>query len=67
MIVFVWDEAKMNERLSELKMWLLPCSYPLAITEEAFFIVNCRDLLLKKGDSYSVYINFDSKSVSIKL
>ena len=27
----------MNERLSELKTWLLSCSYPLAIIDNAFF------------------------------
>ena len=27
-IVFVSDEEKMNGRLSELKTWLLSCSYP---------------------------------------
>ena len=27
----------MNERLSELKTWLLSCSYLLTITEKAFF------------------------------
>ena len=36
-IVFVSDEEKMNERLSELKTWLLSCSYPYAIIEKAFF------------------------------
>ena len=36
-ILFVSDEEKMNERLSELKMWLLSCSYPLTIIEKAFF------------------------------
>ena len=36
MFVFLSDKKKKNERLSELKTWLLSCSYPLAITEEAF-------------------------------
>ena len=36
-IVFISDEEKMNERLSELKTWLLSCSYPLTIIEKAFF------------------------------
>ena len=36
-IVFVSDEAKMNERVCELKTYLLSCSYPLAIIEKAFF------------------------------
>ena len=31
------DEEKMNERLSELKTWLLSCNYPLAIIDKAFF------------------------------
>ena len=36
-IIFVSDEANMNERLSELNTWLLSCSYPVAIIEKAFF------------------------------
>ena len=36
-IVFVSDEEMMNERLSELKKWLLSCSYPLTTIEKAFF------------------------------
>ena len=35
-IVFVSDEEKMNERLSELKTWLLSCSYPLTIIRKTF-------------------------------
>ena len=36
-IVFVSDKEKMNESVSELKTWLLSCSYPLTIIENAFF------------------------------
>ena len=28
--VFLSDEAKMNEKLSDLKTWLLSCSYPFS-------------------------------------
>ena len=34
----------MNEKLSELKTWLLSFSYPLVIIEKAFSTLNCRDL-----------------------
>ena len=47
-MVFVSDERKMNERLSELKTSLLTCSYPLTILEKAFLTVNSKDLRLKK-------------------
>ena len=36
-IVNLSGEEKMNEKLSELKTWLVSCSYPLAIIEKAFF------------------------------
>ena len=47
-IVFVSDEEKMNERLSELKTRLLSYNYPLAIIDKAFLTLDCRDLHLKK-------------------
>ena len=46
-IVFVSDEEKMNERLSELKTWLLSCSYPLTIIRKTFLMLNCKDMRLK--------------------
>ena len=56
-IVFVSDEAKTNEKLSELKMWLLLFSYLLAIIEIAFSTLNYRDLHLKRRNSCSVCIS----------
>ena len=44
----VSEEEKVNERLSDLKTWLLSCSYPLTIIEKVFLTLNCRDLRLKK-------------------
>ena len=35
-IVFVSGEEMMNQRLSELKKWLVSCSYPLTAIEKAF-------------------------------
>ena len=57
-IVFVSDEKKINERLSELKTWLLSCSYLLAIIEKASFNAKLQGPAPKKRrDSYSVCIN----------
>ena len=60
----------MNERLSELKKWLLSCSYPLAIIEKVFLTLNCRDVRLKKEEIVILFVlrhytNFNSKSISI--
>ena len=55
-IVFVFDEAKMNERLSEIKTWFLSCSYHLAI-EQSFFNAKLQGPAPKKEESYSVEIN----------
>ena len=58
MIAYVSDEEKMNERLSELKTWLLSCSCPLAIIKKALFNTKLPGPAPKKrGDSYSVCIN----------
>ena len=57
-IAFVSDEEKMNERLSELKTWLLSYSYHLTIIEKAFFNVKLQGPAPKKErDSYSVCFN----------
>ena len=57
-IVFVSDEKKINERLSELKTLLLSCSYLLAIIEKASFNAKLQGPAPKKRrDSYSVCIN----------
>ena len=60
----------MNDRLSELKTWLLSCSYLLTITEKAFFNAKLDRPLRKKGEIVipfvaTHYSNFDSKSLSI--
>ena len=47
-IVFVSDEEKVNERLSELKTWLPSSNYPLADIDKAVLTLDCRDLHLKK-------------------
>ena len=47
-IVFVSDEEKMNERLSELKAWLLSCNYRLTIIEKAFCNARLQGLAPKK-------------------
>ena len=69
-IVFVSDEKKMSEILSELKMWLLSCSYPLAIIEKAFFNAKLQGPAPNKEKIVipfvsTHYSNFDSKSISI--
>ena len=69
-IVFVSDEEKMNERLSELKTWLLSFSYSLAIIENAFFNAKLLGPAPKKEEILipfvsTHYSNFDSKSISI--
>ena len=60
----------MNERLSELKTWLLSCSYPLTIIEKAFFNAKLQGLAPKKEEIVIPFVsthygNFDSKSISI--
>ena len=60
----------MNESLSELKMWLLSCSYPLTIIEKAFFNTKLQRPAPKKEEIAIPFIsthysNFDSKSISI--
>ena len=60
----------MNERLSELKPWLLPCSYLLRIMETAFFNTKLQQPAPKKEDIVipfvsTHYSNFDLKSISI--
>ena len=67
---FVSDEEKMNERLSELKTWLLSCSYRLAIIEKVFFNAKLQGLAPKIEVIVipfvsTHYSNFDSKSISI--
>ena len=60
MILFVSDKEKMNERLSDLKAWLLLYSYPIAIVGKAKrtkLNAKLQGLLPKKRDSYSVCIN----------
>ena len=66
--VFVSDKAKMKERLSDLKTWLLSCSYPLTFIDKACLTLNCRDLHLKKKRYlFRLYqhSNFDLKSIFI--
>ena len=48
MIIFVSDKPKINERLSQLKTWLLLCGYPVAAIEKFFLMLHCRQLRLKK-------------------
>ena len=69
-MAFVSDERKLNERLSELKTWLLSCSYPLTIIEKAFFNGKLQGLAPKKEEIVIPYVSthysdFDSKSISI--
>ena len=69
-IVFVSDEEKMNERLSELKTWLLSCSYPLPIIDKAFFNAKLQGPAPKKEEIVIPFVsthyrNFDSKSIFI--
>ena len=69
-IVFVSDEEKMNERLSELKTYLRSCSYPLAIIEKAFYNAKLHVPAPKKEEILVPFVsthhsNFDSKSTSI--
>ena len=64
------DEEKINERLSELKTWLLSYSYPLTIIEKAFFNAKLQGPAPKKEELViplvsTHYSNFDSKSISI--
>ena len=46
-IVFASDEEMINERLSEVKTWLLSCSYPLTIIRKTLLTLNSKDLRLK--------------------
>ena len=60
----------MNERLSELKAWLLSYSYPLTIIEEGFLSVKLQGPAPKKEEilipfASTHYTNFDSKSTSV--
>ena len=69
-IVFVSDEEKINERLSELKTWLLLCSYPLTIIEKAFLNTKLQGPAPKKEEVVILFVsthysNFDSKSIPI--
>ena len=69
-IVFVSDEEKMNEKLSELKTWLLSRSYPLAIIGKAFSNARLQGPAPKKEEIVipfvsTHYSNFDWKSISI--
>ena len=69
-IVSVSDKKKINERLSELKTWLLSCSYPLAVMEKAFFNAKLQGPASTKEEITipfvsTHYSNFDSKSISV--
>ena len=60
----------MNERLSELRTWLLSCSYLLAIIGKAFFNARLQGPAPKKEEIVfpfvsTHYSNFDSKSISV--
>lgn len=55
-IAFLSDNQKMNERLSEIKMWLLLCSYPLEIIEKAISRTELEGAAPKKEDNYSFCI-----------
>ena len=60
----------MNERLFELRTWLLSCSYPLAIIEKDFFNAKLQGPVPKKEEIVipvvsTYYSNFDSKIISI--
>ena len=70
LIVFVSDEEKMNERLSELRTWLLSCSYPLAIIDKAFVNAKLQGPAPKKEEIVILFVsthysNLDSKCISI--
>ena len=65
-IVFVSDEKKMNEKLSELKTLLLSFSYPLTIIEKASFNAKLQEPVHRKKEivipfPWTRYSNFDSK------
>ena len=60
----------MNERLSELKTWLLSCSYPLTIVEKAFLNAILQERAPVKEEIVILFVstyysNFNSKSISI--
>ena len=66
----VSNREKINERLSELKTWLLSCSYHLTITEKAFSNTKLKWPVPKKEDQVILFVstyyrNFDSKSIYI--
>ena len=68
--IFASAEEKVNERLSELKTWLLSCSYPLAIIEKTFFNAKMQRPAPKKEDILipfvsAHYSSFDSESIFI--
>ena len=55
----------MNEKLSDLKAWLLSCRYPLAIIEKAFFEAKLQGRAPKKEEIVipfvsTHYSNFDT-------
>ena len=69
-IIFVSDDEKMKEWLSELKAGLLSCSYPLIIIEKAFFNAKLQGPVPKTVEIVipfvsTLYSNFDSKSITI--
>ena len=69
LIVFVSDEAKMNEWLSERKTWLLSCCHTLAIIEKAFFNAKLQETAPEKEEIVIPFLsnhygNFDSKCIS---
>ena len=60
----------MNERLSELKTWLLSCSYPLKIIEKTFFNAKLEGPAPKKEEIVipfvsTHYSNSDLRAISI--
>lgn len=69
-IVFVPNEAWMNETLSKVKTCLFSCSYALAIVEKTFFNAELQGPAHKKEEivisfESTYYGNFNSKSISI--
>ena len=69
-IVFVSDEEKINERLSELQTWLPSCIYPSTIVGKAFFSTKLQGPAPKKEEIVipfvsTHYSNFDLTSISI--
>ena len=69
-MVFVIDEAKMNEMLFELKTWLFSCSYPQELQKKLFFKSKHKGPAPKNEDIVipcvsTHFSNFDSKSISV--